>query len=223
MSAVLIVAFAAILSLSAPAPAHAITRAKILKRANHWVHKRVRYSQRSYYRGYRRDCSGFVSMAWGLKKSYTTRTISKRARRIRISSLRPGDAVLTRGHVSIFGGWKSKRKHTYYALEETTWGSHAKKHVRKIPHHAKALRRKGLTKPRRRVAPVRRPIVIPPTPSPSTQPTVSVPTSGTAQALTGSQPVALALTAPVLWDSKNPHPLFASLAVNTMLRPSFAL
>jgi hypothetical protein len=152
LGAALVAIFVAAASLSAPARAHAITRTKILKRARVWVKKRVPYSQSGYRRGYRRDCSGFVSMAWGLKKSYTTRTISKRARRIHISSLKPGDAVLIPGHVSIFGGWKSKRKRTYWAFEETTWGSHAKRRVRRIPHGAKALRRKGLTAPRKRTA-----------------------------------------------------------------------
>ena len=161
-------------SLSAPAQAHAITRAKILKRSNHWVKKRVPYSQGGYYKGYRRDCSGFVSMSWRLKKSYSTRTISKRAKRIKISSLKPGDAVLKPGHVSIFGGWKNKRKRTYYALEETTWGSHAKKRVRKIPRGAKALRRKGLTSPKKRriVAAKPRPALPPTAASPDCDPAV---------------------------------------------------
>ena len=145
-------------SLSAPAPASAITRQKILKRANHWVKKRVPYSQHGTYRGYRRDCSGFVSMSWKLGKSYSTSNISRRAKRIKVSSLKPGDAVLIPGrHVSIFGGWKNKRKRTYYALEETTWGSHAKKRVRKIPHGARALRRKGVTAPKRRIYVAARP------------------------------------------------------------------
>ncbi len=147
VGAALVVVFAATALYWAPtpAPAHAITRDKIIERANSWVKKKVRYSQRSYYKGYRRDCSGFVSMAWKLKRSYTTRTISSRAKRIPIKSLKPGDAVLTRGHVTIFGGWKSKKKRTYYALEQTTWGSHAKKRVRKIPRNAKALRYKKLS------------------------------------------------------------------------------
>ena len=135
-----------------PAPAHAITRDTIIERANSWVKKKVRYSQRSHYRGYRRDCSGFVSMAWKLKRSYTTRTISSRAKRIPVKALKPGDAVLTRGHVTIFGGWKSKKARTYYALEQTTWGSHAKKRVRKIPRNAKALRYKKLTEKKKDVA-----------------------------------------------------------------------
>lgn len=130
----------------APLSAGAVTRSQIITRAEHWVHKRVPYSQSSYYRGYRQDCSGFVSMAWKLGKSYTSRSISSRARRISRSKLRPGDAILIPGHVSIFGGWKNRRKGEYYALEETTWGSHAKRHVREITSGAKFLRRKGLKK-----------------------------------------------------------------------------
>jgi len=167
VGAALVVAVAMTVSLSAPAQAHAITRKTIVKRGNVWVKKRISYSQSRYYKGYRRDCSGFVSMAWKLKKSYTTRTISKRAKRIKITSLKPGDAVLIPGHVSLFAGWKNKKKRTYYALEQTTWGSHAKKRVRTIPRGAKALRRKGITTPKRRTPVVSKPR--PPAPSaPST-------------------------------------------------------
>ncbi len=149
VSAALIVAFAATLTFGAPAQASAITRSQIIKRSTVWVKKRIPYSQSRTYKGYRRDCSGFVSMAWGLKRSYTTRTISSRAKRIKVRSLKPGDAVLSPGHVSIFGGWKNKKARTYYAYEETTWGSHAKKRVRTIPRNAKALRYKKLTPPRK--------------------------------------------------------------------------
>ncbi len=145
MSAALVVAFMATLSFSAPEPAGAITRDKVIKRSSVWVKKRVPYSQRRTYKGYRRDCSGFVSMSWKLGRSYTTRTIASRAKRIKVKSLKPGDAVLVPGHVSIFAGWKSKKARTYWAMEQTTWGSHAKKRVRTIPRRAKALRYKKLT------------------------------------------------------------------------------
>lgn len=134
--------------LLAPASAQAITRTQVLTRAKTWVAKRVPYSQSRYHRGYRQDCSGFVSMSWSLGRSYSTRTISARARRIPISRLQPGDAVLQPGHVSIFGGWKNKRRREYYALEQTTWGSHAKRRVRVARGNAKGLRRRGIvTKP----------------------------------------------------------------------------
>ena len=47
-----------------PTGAQAITRPTVIRRANHWIKRRVGYSQRAYHGGYRRDCSGFVSMAW---------------------------------------------------------------------------------------------------------------------------------------------------------------
>lgn len=127
--------------------AGAITRTEVLRRATSWVKHRVGYSQHRYYAGYRRDCSGFVSMAWRLDKSYTSRTISSRARRISISKLRPGDAVLTPGHVSLFAGWKNKSRREYIAIEQTTWGGHATRHVRRMPRRAVALRRRGIAEP----------------------------------------------------------------------------
>lgn len=142
--------FIAAALMSSPAPAQALTRSQIIARAKTWVAKRVPYSQSRHYRGYRQDCSGFVSMAWGLKRSITSRTISSAGKRIAISRLKPGDAVWKPGHVSIFGGWKNKSKRQYWALEQTTWGSHAKRHVRTIPSRAKAYRSKRLTVPKKR-------------------------------------------------------------------------
>lgn len=123
-----------------PAQASAITREDILRRAHSWVRKGIIYSQTRYYRGYRRDCSGFVSMAWGAKRSYTTRTIHRISRRVRLADLRPGDAVLTPGHVAIFVKWKSKRNRTYVAMEEARWGKPALHRVRRIGRNAKGLR-----------------------------------------------------------------------------------
>ncbi|MDZ4170461.1 MAG: hypothetical protein U1E26_12550 [Coriobacteriia bacterium] len=151
-SAVIAAAVLATALLSGPASAQAITRSTILARSKTWIVKQIPYSQHRYYRGYRQDCSGFVSMAWGLKRSYTSRNISSVARRIPVSKLKPGDAVWKPGHVSIFGGWKNKQKRQYYALEQTTWGSHAKRRVRTIPSRGKALRYKGVRTPVRRVA-----------------------------------------------------------------------
>jgi hypothetical protein len=132
--------------------ASAITRPEVIARATSWVKRRIPYSQHRYYAGYRRDCSGFVSMAWRLDRSYSSRTIRSKARRISIAALRPGDAVLTPGHVAIFGGWKNKARREYIAIEQTTWGSHAKRHVRRMPRRAIALRRRGIAEPGRRTA-----------------------------------------------------------------------
>lgn len=123
------------------------SREQILDRATKWVKKKVRYSQNGYYKGYRRDCSGFVSMAWGLRGSYTSSSIRSQAKRISIRNLKLGDAIRVPGHVSIFAGWKNKDKGLYYAMEQTTWGDHAKKHVRKIASNAVALRSKHLARP----------------------------------------------------------------------------
>jgi len=126
------------------ATAHAITRPEVIKRANHWIKKRVPYSQSGYYQGYRRDCSGFVSMAWKLKSSYTSSSIRSKAHRISVNSLRPGDAVRRSGHVEIFGGWKSKRKRQYWALEESQSGKPAQRRVKKFKRGYSALRLKGI-------------------------------------------------------------------------------
>jgi len=127
--------------------AHAITRDDVLRRAHSWVAKRVRYSQRSTYQGYRRDCSGMVSMAWHLDRSYSSRTIGSRARRVATSRLRPGDAVLTPGHVEIFGGWKNRKRGTYIAIGQTNWGGRAAVRVRKLSRRAVGLRLRTITEP----------------------------------------------------------------------------
>src|SRR5437879_3461511 len=43
-----------------------VTRGVIISRAKTWVSAQIPYSQVNYYNGYREDCSGYVSMAWGL-------------------------------------------------------------------------------------------------------------------------------------------------------------
>lgn len=140
--------------LAIPTQAQAATRRpvkspkEIIARASSWVRQRVGYSQYRYKQGYRRDCSGMVSMAWGLTRSYTSSTIRSQAKRISKQELRPGDAVRIPGHVSIFAGWKNKRRGEYIALEQTTWGSHAKRHVRRFTANATALRSKHVVQRR---------------------------------------------------------------------------
>ena len=126
------------------APASAITRDQVLSRANTWVKKRVPYSQSGYYRGYRRDCSGMVSMAWGLRTSYTSSTIRSRAVRVSKRSLKPGDAVQTPGHVSIFVGWANKKKTRYRVMEQSQRGKPALRRTRTWRRGSKGLRRRGI-------------------------------------------------------------------------------
>jgi hypothetical protein len=167
-------------ALLAPAEAEArsITRTEVIKRANHWIKKKVRYSQSSYYQGYRRDCSGFVSMAWKLKGSYTSSSIRSVAKRISAKRLKPGDAVRRPGHVEIFGGWKNKRKRTYWALEESSWGKPALRRVKRFKGGCSALRLKGIkdaplppkTRPHIELTPVNPPSK--PIPSPEPPPSI---------------------------------------------------
>lgn len=42
------------------------SRENIMQKAQSWVSKYVPYNQKGSYEGYRTDCSGFVSMCWGL-------------------------------------------------------------------------------------------------------------------------------------------------------------
>jgi hypothetical protein len=148
--ALIILSFSFLVLLSVfTSTAGALTRQQVLARANSWIERRIPYSQHGYHAGYRRDCSGFVSMAWSLKTSYSSRSITSQARRISRSALKPGDAVLVPGHVSLFGGWKNRARGEYIAIEQTTWGDHAKRHVQRMPSKAVALRRKGIVEPRR--------------------------------------------------------------------------
>lgn len=60
-----------------------ITRFQCLNNAKPWIDKRMLYSQSQYDSGYRTDCSGFVSKAWGLKESKTTATLMQFSKIIR--------------------------------------------------------------------------------------------------------------------------------------------
>ncbi|MGW3227442.1 peptidoglycan-binding protein [Kitasatospora sp. NPDC001095] len=116
-------------SLAAPrAAATPLTRAQIIQRAQSWVDQGVPYSMSRYWSdGYRQDCSGFVSMAWGLNSSQTTWTLPGFAERIGKNDLQPGDILLYNNpaspqagsHVTIFGGWTDSSRTKYVAYEQT--------------------------------------------------------------------------------------------------------
>ncbi|MEU3570101.1 peptidoglycan-binding protein [Kitasatospora sp. NPDC036755] len=110
------------------------TRAQIIQRAQSWVDQGVPYSMSRYWSdGYRQDCSGFVSMAWGLGSSQTTWTLPDYAERIGKNDLQPGDILIYNNpanpqagsHVTIFGGWTDSSRTKYVAYEQT--GPSAKK------------------------------------------------------------------------------------------------
>ncbi|MFC5667071.1 peptidoglycan-binding protein [Kitasatospora misakiensis] len=114
------------------AAAQPVTRAAIIERAQRWVDQKVPYSMSRYWSdGYRQDCSGFVSMAWGLGSSQTTWTLPDFAERITKADLQPGDILLhndpasPRGgsHVTLFGGWTDATRTRYLAYEQTSPGT----------------------------------------------------------------------------------------------------
>ncbi len=90
---------------------------EILARARTWTSIKVGYSQgKPYYpdnqTGYRPDCSGFVTMAWGLSNQpnggLNTDGLATVSHQISKEELQPGDILLnTRAdaHVVLFGGW----------------------------------------------------------------------------------------------------------------------
>ncbi|MEV6242442.1 NlpC/P60 family protein [Lentzea sp. NPDC051838] len=90
-----------------------LTRTQILQRARSWIDERVPYSQSrchdNQYGDYRTDCSGMVSMAWGLRISRDTSTLRDVATEIARSDLQPGDMLWRRDsavqHAAIFVRW----------------------------------------------------------------------------------------------------------------------
>lgn len=101
----------------------AISRDTVLARAQGWVDKPVAYSQSKYHAGYRTDCSGYVSMCWGTGTSWSTSTFFAVTHKIRVSQLKPGDAMLKRGsHVRLFYAWADDA-HTSYITYESGYGS----------------------------------------------------------------------------------------------------
>ncbi len=110
----------------------AIAASTIIARATPWTNANVPYNQDAYVDGYRTDCSGFVSMAWGLTDGYgdpvslTTQTLPGVATPIPYSQLLPGDALVYNStadpvdgsHAVLFGGWTDPSEQYYYAYEE---------------------------------------------------------------------------------------------------------
>ncbi|MGP3691558.1 peptidoglycan-binding protein [Streptomyces sp. IBSNAI002] len=104
-----------------------VTRSEIIQRAQSWVDARVPYSMSGTWNdGYRRDCSGFVSMAWKLGSNEWTGSLANFADRISKNDLKPGDMLLFHNkadpgkgsHVVIFGGWANSSRSKYIAYEQ---------------------------------------------------------------------------------------------------------
>jgi|GEM_PF-2689482 len=128
----LITVLALALTLGTPTSASAISRDQVLARGQVRVDAPVPYSQSRYYAGYRTDCSGYVSMAWSTKTSWSTRSFHLVSHRITTSQLKPGDALLKKGyHIRMFYGWVDA-KHTQYVAYETSNGSYAGTRIHSI-------------------------------------------------------------------------------------------
>ncbi len=102
----------------------------IRARGNSWISAGVGYSQTSYYTNqygtYRTDCSGYVSMIWGLKNSsgaslsLTTSTLGSVSHLITKDALQTGDILLYAGdHVVLFDAWANSAHTSYWVYEET--------------------------------------------------------------------------------------------------------
>ena len=96
-------------------------RRQILARAEHWVSQHIPYNQGSWYEGYRTDCSGYVSMCWGLRDSMVTSTMPQIAHPIAKEDLRAGDVLLNTdvasGHVILFDRWADYAHNSYVGFE----------------------------------------------------------------------------------------------------------
>ena len=140
-----------------------------MTRAESWSRARVGYSLvQSFsdgYGTYRRDCSGFVSMAWALGSSYSTWTLPRVAHRLTKAGLR-GDILLHRpssgyGHMVIFDRW-ANRAHSAYVAYEQTPGTGDKHHTLPYPYYRNHgtythAPRRGLSARRPDVSRARRP------------------------------------------------------------------
>jgi hypothetical protein len=100
-----------------------MSRGNALMRAQSWLDVHIPYSQTSCYTNaygnYRQDCSGYVSMAWGLRHSYTTRDLELVTTGIAWDDLRPGDALNDWGsHVVLFVRWTDATKTKMIIVEQ---------------------------------------------------------------------------------------------------------
>ncbi|KDN87833.1 hypothetical protein [Kitasatospora cheerisanensis] len=102
-----------------------ITRAEVIERAQYWVdHQPGPYNQGGFSpgptgdRNYRRDCSGYVDMAWHLGSDNWTGNLSQVSYSINRQDLLPGDILLdTANHVILFNAWEADHtRFTYYSF-----------------------------------------------------------------------------------------------------------
>lgn len=94
---------------------------------------------RTWYQGYRRDCSGYVSMALGLSgPGLDTSGLAAHSTIIPKSALKPGDLLINtapnlRGHVVLFQGWTDESMTQYWGYEQAGSGG-TRHHVIPFPY-----------------------------------------------------------------------------------------
>jgi hypothetical protein len=113
-----------------------IRRSEIIERAESWLRPSVPYSTSKFHQNeygiYRTDCSGYVSMAWGLpgvpqhrEGGLDTFGIATTSRTIERNNLRAGDVLLrTQGsrlirHVAVFHEWADDDRTAYWGFEQS--------------------------------------------------------------------------------------------------------
>jgi cell wall-associated NlpC family hydrolase len=113
-----------------------IRRSEIIERAESWLRPSVAYSTTKFHHNefgiYRTDCSGYVSMAWGLpgvphnrRGGFDTLGLASASEPIERDELRAGDVLLrTEGsrlirHVAIFHEWADDNGTAYWGFEQS--------------------------------------------------------------------------------------------------------
>lgn len=128
-----VIALSGLIVTAAPATADSvrggeITRSEVIWRAQYWVdHQPGPYDQGAFSPGpggdynYRRDCSGYVSMAWHLNANPSTQGLPGFSHEIPRGDLRPGDILNSfYDHVFLFHKWEDGNGgFSYYSFGAT--------------------------------------------------------------------------------------------------------
>ena len=96
-----------------------VDRRTMIARGQDWVNRQIPYSQTGTEGGYRTDCSGFISMCWGLDKpGKPTSGFGSVSTKITKDSLVGGDALVCPGtHITLFVEWADSSKSHYIGME----------------------------------------------------------------------------------------------------------
>ncbi|WP_328954736.1 VCBS repeat-containing protein [Kitasatospora purpeofusca] len=128
-------------SAAMTAAAPQLTRSQVVARAASWYNIGLDYDWDSTYQGYRKDCSGYVSMAWQLATpglDTTSFEPNGAVSRIAKADLKAGDALLNNaagraGHIVLFERWTDASQTSYIGYEFTGGTNQGVKH-RTIPY-----------------------------------------------------------------------------------------